>query len=755
VAPFALYRTLVLLASAVFSAIFKPMKKLLLGGLLVFLASTILVRAQEKPLTLADIYDPDKKISFEGTVPVGFAWLKDGRSYLERMDDPASPLIRISAETGARTPFFDAGKLQAALVAGAGLSAEDAQKEVRAASFIVSPDEEALLMYRGQDLYYYSIAPDQLRRLTDSAELEKEAQFSPDGRKVAFVRNNNLYCVAVSGGAETQLTQDGGDKTLNGVLDWIYQEEVYGRGHFRAFWWSPDSSRLAFLQLSEEGVPSYPILDDVEVKATVEETLYPRSGETNPRARLGVVSVDDGRISWVPLDQYGQEEILIVRVGWTPDSRSIAYQVQNREQTWLDLDLFDCAFGVSKTLLRETSKGWVDVLDQPTWLRDGSFLWLSDRDGRTRVFHVAADGKVIRPVTPPDMRVEKLYGVDEPGGWIYYSSRGRQGVDTHVFRVSLNGRHLRRVSSEPGHHDAEFNSSFSMYLDTWSDIQTPPIAFLRSASGATIRPAVEKKESALKGFRLSAPEFLQVKTSDGHLLDAVMIKPLDFDASKKYPVMLHTYGGPEAPSALNQWAGRDFLWHELLATKGYLVWIVDPRSASGKGIEWALPIRLRLGELELRDLEESLVWLKKQPYVDGSRVGIWGWSYGGFMAAYALTHSKSFKIGIAGAPVTDWHLYDSIYTERYMGLPKNNPEGYENTSVLKAAGDLEGRLLLLHGMIDDNVHLQNSTEFMFALEKAGKQFDLMLYPESRHGVTIPSLVYHLRRLMTEFVLKNL
>jgi len=254
---------------------------------------------------------------------------------------------------------------------------------------------------------------------------------------------------------------------------------------------------------------------------------------------------------------------------------------------------------------------------------------------------------------------------------------------------------------------------------------------------------------------LSAPEFVRVPTSDGHLLDAYMIKPFDFRSSKKYPVLVYTYGGPEAPASMNQWADRTFLWHEFLASKGYLIWVVDPRSSSAKGVKWAYPIYRRMGEMELRDLEDSLTWLKKRPFVDGARIGMWGWSYGGFMTAYALTHSKTFKAGIAGAPVTDWHLYDSIYTERYMGLPKDNVEGYDKTSVVKAAANLQGRLLLIHGLIDDNVHPQNSVQFIYELQKAGKQFDLMMYPNSRHGVTMPAQVYHLRRLMTDFLMKNL
>ena len=337
---------------------------------------------------------------------------------------------------------------------------------------------------------------------------------------------------------------------------------------------------------------------------------------------------------------------------------------------------------------------------------------------------------------------------------IYFSGTERSHIGGDAYRIKLDGSGLQRLTEAPGTHNTNFNPSFSHFIDTWSDATTPAQVRLHSADGKLVRVIDENKVAALAQYRSSKPEFLQVKTRDGFVMEAMMIKPPGFDPKKKYPVFQHTYSGPHAPQVRNAW-GRDFMWHQLLAQKGYIVWICDNRSASGKGIESAWPIYKNLGELELRDLEDSVTYLKTLPYVDSSRIGLNGWSYGGYMTSFALTHSTTWKVGIVGAPVTDWHLYDTIYTERYMATPQNNPEGYEKSSVVRAANNFNGKMLLIHGAIDDNVHIQNSIQFIYVLQKAGKQFEFMIYPKSRHGVTDPLLVRHMRELMLRFILENL
>ena len=712
------------------------MKKLLL--LVVFSTALLPSFGQQKVLTLEDIYHPDKRLSVEGSTLIGFQWLRDAEHYVERGDQRA-PLVKVNALSGQKSPLFQVEEMEAAFRELPGITPNTARRATQG-NFTLSPDESALFLYLDSDLYYYNFARREARRLTNTSGLEKEAEFSPDGKKIAFVRENDLYVADLETGRERRLTRDGSDRLLNGILDWVYQEELYGRGNYKAFWWSPDSTRLAFLQLDESDVPTFPVVGLTEVDPILEEDFYPQAGDPNPKVRLGVVNTENARVEWVDQGKYGPEEILIVRVTWTPDGQRVVYQVQNREQTWLDLNSYDPVRKRSQTLLRETSKAWVEVLGVPVWLKDGSFLWQSERSGRNHIYRHGPDGKLISAVTSGSWTVCDLYGIDTANEWVYFAAQRDSVKDEHVYRIRLDGSELARLTKTPGSHSAEFNRTFSLFADTWSDIENPPRAELyRTEDGQLIRALAEKRENPLKDYRLSAVEFVQVKSYDGFPLEASIIKPPDFDPTRRYPVLIYTYGGPQAPVVRNAWQGRTHLWHQFLAQQGYIICEVDPRAASGKAAELAWPIHRRLGELELRDIEASVEWLKQQPYVDGSRIGIWGWSYGGFMAAYALTHSRSFKAGIAGAPVTDWRLYDSIYTERYMGLPTSNRAGYEKSSIVRAARDLHGKLLLVHGLIDDNVHVQNSVMLMYELQQAGKDFEVMFYPNSRHGVSMPSL----------------
>ncbi len=410
-------------------------------------------------------------------------------------------------------------------------------------------------------------------------------------------------------------------------------------------------------------------------------------------------------------------------------------------------------FPITELLNEAESKAWVEVIEPPRWLTDGSFILTSDRTGWRHIYHYTAEGKLIRAVTSGDWDVREMFGASKDG-WVYFSASERSPISDDIYRVKIDGTGLARISATEGNHRASFNSSLSLYIDTWSTLTTPPQKRLYKSDGTLVRVIEENKVAALAEYHLGAVEFLRVPTRDGFMMEALMIKPPDFDASKKYPVMSYTYSGPSTPSVRNAWGGN-YMWHQLLAQRGYIIWICDNRSASQKGIQSAYPIFHNLGELELKDLEDGISWLKKQSYVDGTRIGLWGWSYGGYMTSYTLTHSTSFKLGISGAPVTDWRSYDSIYTERFMGRPQNNPEGYEKSSVIKAAQNLHGKLLIIHGTMDDNVHIQNSVQLIDALQRAGKHFNLMLYPQSRHGVVQPLRVKHLREMMTQFIIDNL
>jgi dipeptidyl-peptidase-4 len=727
----------------------------LIASILVLVSVSL---AQEKALTIDDIFDPVKKVDFSGAPPMGLRWLKDGAHYLQsRMDSGTKMrgLMKVNALTGETSPFFDAAKMEAAL-AGAGVSAEDAKRLAHRPSYLMNEAQTAALINHSKDLFYYEFGGDKAVRLTNNSDEEVGEEFSPDSRMVSFVRNNNIYVVEIATGREHALTTDGAGKILNGQLDWVYQEELYGRGNFKGYWWSPDSTRITYLRFDENPVHEFTIVDHIPHLQNVEKESYPKAGDPNPIVRLGIISATGGATQWVDTAKYEGVEPLIVRVGWNPDGKKVVYEIQNREQTWLDLNYADPSNGKSETVLRETSKAWIDVdnVEEPQWLKDGSFLIFSERTGWKHLYHYSADGKLIGQVTNGKWEARTLHGVDEANGLVYFSGTEHSHIAAHTYRVKLDGTGLTRLTQAEGNHSASFNPSFTFFVDMWSDVNTPPQVRLFKVDGTLARVIDENKVEALKQYKLGKTELMQVKTRDGFVMEAMMIKPPDFDPSKKYPVLEYTYGGPHAPQVRNGWGGSVYMWHQLLAQKGYIIWVLDNRTASGKGAESAWPLYRNFGELELRDLEDGVNWLKSQPFVDSSRIGIWGWSFGGFMTSYALTHSKSFRVGIAGGTVADWRLYDTIYTERFMATPQNNPEGYKK-GPLAAAKDLSGKLLLIHGMIDDNVHMQNTIQFAYELQKAGKPFQLMLYPKSRHGVVDPLLVKHMRTTMTDFILANL
>lgn len=713
--------------------------------------------AQEKILTIDDIFDPAKRVNFSGATP-NLRWLKDGVHYLQSNDPSKKNLPRlqkVNAVTGVATPFFDAAQMEAAFAALGGISAQDAKQLANRGFYQMNGAETAALINFANDLFYYHFGSDKAVRLTNNPEEEVGETFSPDGRMIGFVRNNNLYVFDIAAQRERRLTTDGGPKILNGRLDWVYQEELYGRGNFEAYWWSPDSTMLAYLRIDESPVPEFPVVDHVPLAQTLEITTYPKAGDPNPVVQLGILNAAGGSARWVDTFKYQPTDFLIARVSWTPDSMKVVYQAQNREQTFLDLNFADASDGKTDNIIHETSKAWVEVIDNPRWLKNGSFLWLSERTGWRHLYHYAADGKLIHQVTDGRWEVQSIAGLEEAKGLVYFSATEHSPIAAHTYRIGLDATGLTRLTSTEGSHRVDFNASADHFIDYASDINTPTQVRLYDAGGKLVRVIDENKVEALRHYRLGKTEFLQVKTRDGFVMEAMMIKPPDFDPAKKYPVMSYTYSGPHAPQVRNGWGGAAYMWNQLLAQKGYVIWVCDNRTASGKGVDSTWSVYRNFGALELRDLEDGYAWLKSQPYVDGSRIGLWGWSYGGFMTSYALTHSQTFKIGIAGGTVADWRDYDSIYTERYMQMPQNNVDGYKQSSPVNSAGDLHGKLLLIHGAIDDNVHLANTIQFVYQLQKAGKQFGLMVYPKSRHGVTDPLLVKHLRTMMTEFILANL
>jgi dipeptidyl-peptidase-4 len=708
--------------------------------------------AQIRPLTLDDIYDPQRRIDFGGGAPSGMTWVS-GTHYVwpRPAATGAVEWVKVDASTGTSEPLFDAQKMRAAFDALPGLRAGDVERLPANRNLEMNAAATATIVSIGDDLYYYPFGSERAFRLTFDPYVEEEFSFSPDGRQAAFIRRNNLYVVNLEQQRqEKQLTTSGTDQVLNGKLDWVYQEEVYGRGNFKAYWWSPDSAHLAFMQVDDRPVPEFTVVDHIPARLTVEEWEYPKAGDPNPVVQLGIVPAVGGHVRWVDLSKYSALEFLIVNVSWTPDSSRVVYQVQNREQSWLDVNIVTTSGESPNTMFRETTKAWVDPIGPPVWMKDGSFLWVSDRSGWRHVYRYPGPKMPPQQLTKGDWDIRSFHGIDESAGWMYFSAAERSPIGIDVYRARLDGSGMTRLVDRDGTHRANFSPTFTLFLDTWSDLNTPPHLRLHRADGSEVRVLHQSRIPQLANFQLSKPELLQVKTRDGFVMEAMLIRPANFDASRKYPVMQFTYGGPGASSVRDAWGGSTHMYYQLLAQHGIAVWICDNRLASGKGAQSQWPSYKNFGELELRDVEDGLAYLKKQPWVDGSRIGIDGWSFGGFMVTYAMTHSTSFVMGIGGGNVTDWRLYDSIYTERFMLMPQNNPEGYAKSSALAAAKNLHGLPLLIHGVIDENVHAQNTLKLTYELQKAGKPFRLMMYEKSRHGVTDPDLVKHMRQTMFDF-----
>lgn len=744
--------------------------------LIAFIALSSLVSAQEKMLTIDDIFSPDPKVKvrFNGN-PTPIQWTSDGKALKQVRD---GQLVRVDAVSGQVAAFFDNRRFANAMMS-VGIRAEDAERIANSQTLQFSAGEASILVNQQNDLWVYDVAGGLLKRLTNNKDEEKEADFSPDGKSVSFVRGNNLFVVDAVKGGEKQLTRDGSEKIYNGYLDWIYEEELYGRGQNRGYWWSPDSKYIAFLRLDEAKVPKFVLPDDTPTDQRVENTDYPQAGDPNPLVQLGIAEVNKvsrvpnvgnlprigGRIpgnilrfgdlaKFVDLKRYRPDELLIGRVAWTPDSTTVIYQALDREQTYLDVNAASLN-GVTTNLFTERTPAWVEVFGNPGFLNNGTAVWQSARNGWKHLYLYDSKGQMLRQLTSGKWEVRTFYGVDEARGWAYFSATKDSPIGENVYRVKLDGSAIERLTQGDGWHTAAFNSTFTNFVDTWSDINTPPQYRLLRSDGAFVRFINENKVPVLNEYKLGQTEFLKVKTRDGFEMEAMMVKPPDFDPNKRYPVLSYTYAGVHSPSVANRWNGTRNMWHQMMAQKGYIIWILDNRTASGKGQESAWPAYKNLGYLELRDLEDGVSYLKSLAYVDGGRIGIWGWSNGGFMTSYAMTHSRSFKAGIAGGTVSDWRLYDSIFTERVMMTPQNNPEGYEKSSVLKAAKNLSGRLLLIHGVMDNNVHMQNTTSLAYELQKANKQFDLMVYPTQRHGIVDPAQIRHQYQLMTDFFLKNL
>ena len=630
------------------------------------------------------------------------------------------------------------------------------------ASYSFSNDEKKILIAcNTNQIYRHSFTADYFlfdiagKKLTKLFEQVQEPTFSPDGKKIAYGKENDLFVYDIDSKATVQITTDGKKNAIiNGITDWVYEEEF---AFVRAFDWSADGSTIAYIRFDESQVPEFSMnIFHKDLYPKVETFKYPKAGEKNSTVSLHLYDVASKTTKDAKLGNYS--DFYIARLKWTNDANFLSVQVLNRHQDNLDLIFVDKS-GAAKVILNEKDKAYVDVTDNLTFLKDNSFIWTSEKDGFNHIYVYDKTGKLRTQVTKGKWEVTAYYGFDEKNKTIFYQSVENGSINRDVYRIGLDGKNKVRLTSQTGTNDATFSPNFQYFINTFKSATVPAVYTMNDAkTGKAIKTIVNNDALAgrLKPYNLPAKEFFVLTTEKGHQLNAWMIKPKDFDATKKYPVLMYQYSGPGSQQVDNNWNAADDYWFYMLSQQGYIVACVDGRGTGFKGAEFKKVTQLQLGKYEVEDQIDAAKVIGDYPYVDKSRIGIWGWSYGGFMAANCLLKGADvFKMAIAVAPVTNWRFYDSIYTERYMHTPQENPSGYDDNSPINFAAKLKGKLLLIHGSGDDNVHVQNTMQMMESLIQANKQFDSQIYPDKNHGIYGGKTRIQLYNKMTAFIQQNL
>ncbi len=731
----------------------------------------------QKQLTIEDIYKPGGIL---GRGPENVQWSPDGTkvSFVQRDDTgQQGELYYVDVATGKSAVLVASGKL--ASLAPPTSSIKDERKKEAAQRYSIAayhwaPDSKHLLFDAMGQLWLYSLDTGTAVQLTSSNDQSVDPKFSPDGNRVSYIRKHNIYVRAINGGNERELTKDGDDNLLNGEVDWVYEEELYSRSNY---FWSPDGKQIVFLQMNEKEVPTYPLTDYMPVHATVDQEKYPQPGDPNPNVRLAVVNSNGGKVKWITVNQgktgslpLGNDpDSLIPRFGWVNDHLIWAMSL-NRVQDRLDLYFVDVNTGDSQLMMTESTDAWIDMHPEVDFkvLNSGdTYLWTSWRDGHNHIYLYRYDkqeplrtqAQVALQLTHGDWEVEGIDGVDEKQGIVYFAANAGDWRQCNEFAVGLDGQNFHRITKQDGTHIADFDpKNKKYYVDNYSALTTPPTMSVCSVDG-NCTPFWQPH--SVEAYNLLTPKFVDFKAADGTttLQGEILLPPPGgpMIANGKAPLILNPYGGPGIQTVRDYWIGYDLgLFDQILAQQGFAVLHVDNRGMANRGKAFALPIKHHFGPVELSDQLAALKQALAQfPQLDGSRVGFWGWSYGGYFTLYALEHSDAFKGGVAVAPPSNWLLYDSIYTERYMGLPKNNEQGYHDSSPVNFAKDLNGKLLEVHGTSDDNVHMQNTIQMINNLIDAGKQFQLMMYPGKTHGIAGFQARTHLFHMIDDHFLEIL
>jgi len=692
----------------------------------------------KKPLTL-------EKISEPSAGPEGWAWRDATRVtwIVPQGEGPEAPatLWELDTTSGAKTKLFEPMTVKDRAGKDLKLSPRGGKWSPKGDAFLVSFDHDLWLLAPGK-------APS---RLTNDADDEESPAFSPNGSHIAYVKKSDLWALERATGMETRLTTTGTEHAFNGKLDWVYEEELASRRGGRSYEWAPDSSAIAYLRLDENRVPAFPVVDFTPVNGKVLPQRYPKAGDANAVPSVHIVDLigkETASFAPAPDDVYVAPEL-----AWTSDGKQVCFLLLDRPQTTLDIFLLPRTGGAPKKVLTEMDAAWINAIEPPHFLADGTFLFRSERTGFLHLYRYAANGTLINAVTSGEWMVDGPWAVDEKAGLVFFTATEKDPRERHVYRAKLDGTGFQRVTEEHGSHTLMLSPGGGSYVSTYSNVTTPPKTAVYKVTGA-VAAVLDGAPGPFSDYVLGSVEMGSFKGSDGTLFYTQLVKPADFDPAKKYPAIVAVYGGPHAQLVQDRWGAASGVDH-YLASKGFLVWTMDNRGSWGRGHAFETPLLRNMGAQELKDQIEGVAELTKKPFVDASRLGITGWSYGGYMTLFAATHAgEKFKCAMAGAPVTDWKFYDSIYTERYMKRPKDNPEGYKASSPLEAAKNLSTNLLVMHGTSDDNVHMQNSIDFIDELMKARKDFFFVPLPRQQHGPRKEALLYRNQRLV-EWFEKNL
>lgn len=722
--------------------------KLLVIGLILFICSGAF--AQQGFLKLEDIWGSPKLFAKKA---FGFNAMNDGEHYSNTEDtENGIVLVKYSFRTG---KAIDTLLRASDLISG--------KDSISFTDYKFSEDEQKILLtvnpeaiYRHstrEDYYVLDRSSKKLSRITTNGK-SMYGSFSPDGNRLAYVRENNIYVYDLKSGIEKAVTTDGKKNfIINGATDWVYEEEY---SMDVAFAWSPDGKKIAYYRFDESNVKEFNLTFYGELYPKEEKYKYPKAGEENSKVEIHIYDITSGDNKLVTKTDNQWE--YVPRIKWTKNASILSYQRNNRHQNVLELVLFNSADNSSKVVLKEENKSFIEITDDLTFLNDGKrFIWTSTRDGYNHIYLYGTDGSLIKQITTGKYDVSKFYGYDEQSQTFFYQSTERSPLERQLYAINIKGK-KKSLSTTEGTHIAEFSNGLKYYVDTYSTFDQPYTCTLNDQQGKVLRTLEDNAEvkKNIVTYKLGKLDTLSFVTDDGMRLYGWMILPPDFNPTNTYPVLMHVYGGPGVQTVTNDWDGPNYFWHQLLAQRGYIVISVDNRGTPGRGLDFANCIYKDMGNQEVKDQLSVVKYLKSKPWVDSNRIGVWGWSFGGYMTSLLMTKGMgAFKAGIAVAPVTTWRYYDSIYTERYLQTPQENPKGYDDNSPINFAKNLQGKFLLVHGSSDDNVHMQNSMDFITALVKANKQFDLFIYPNKNHNISGGSTRLNLYTKMTNFIFNNL